>query len=133
MGLLNRHMRIAVESDATAEAPDHRLLRLGETREVPYGEAWRCESCGRVWDTNQIPAEEYEGLLRRMRRVRLEAFGIAAALAAIMVPLIVLVNPALVFTVPAVAAVWLFLYLPFSRRRTRRTAASSPHWELHPE
>ena len=40
----------------------------GETREVPYGEAWRCESCGRVWDTNQIPAEEYEGLLRRMKR-----------------------------------------------------------------
>jgi Flp pilus assembly protein TadB len=105
----------------------------GETREVPYGEAWRCESCGRVWDTNQIPAEEYEGLLRRMRRVRLEAFGIAAVLAAIMVPLIVLVNPALVFAVPGVAAVWLFLYLPFWRRRTRRTAASSPHWELHPE
>ena len=44
----------------------------GESREVPYGEAWRCESCGRVWDTNQIPAEEYEGLLRRMKRARLD-------------------------------------------------------------
>ena len=65
----------------------------GETREVPYGEAWRCESCGRVWDTNQIPAEEYEGLLRRMKRARLEAFALAAVLAAILVPLIVFVEP----------------------------------------
>ena len=92
----------------------------GETREVPYGEAWRCESCGRVWDTNQIPAEEYEGLLRRMKRCASRRFAIAAVLAAILVPLIVFVNPALIFAVPAVAAVWLFLYLPFWRRKTRR-------------
>jgi hypothetical protein len=105
----------------------------GERREVAYGEAWTCASCGRVWDTNQIPAAEYEGLLRRMRRVRLEAFVLAGVLAAVMVPLIVFVNPTLIFAVPALAAVWLFLYLPFWRRRTRRTAASSPGWELHPE
>jgi hypothetical protein len=105
----------------------------GEKREVPYGDVWRCESCGCVWDTKQIPAEEYEGLLRRMKRARLEAFGLAIVLAAIMVPLIVFVNPTLVFAVPAVAAVWLFLYLPFWRRKTRRVAASSPHWELHPD
>jgi hypothetical protein len=30
-------------------------------------------------------------------------------------------------------AVWLFLYLPIWRRRTRRVAASSPNWELHPD
>ena len=105
----------------------------GETREVPYGEAWRCESCGRAWDTNQIPAEEYEGLLRRMKRARLEAFALAAVLAAILVPLIVFWNPALIFAIPAIAAAWLFLYLPFWRRKTRRVAASSPHWELHPD
>jgi hypothetical protein len=105
----------------------------GEAREVPYGESWRCDSCGRVWDTKQIPADEYEGLLRRMRRARREAIAVAAVLAAIMVPLIVLVNTAFIFVVPVVAAVWLFLYLPFWRRRTRRAAASSPRWELHPE
>jgi hypothetical protein len=105
----------------------------GASREVPYGDAWTCDSCGRVWDTKQIPAEEYEGLLRRMKRARLEAVVIAAVLAAIMVPLIVLVNPTFIFAVPGVAAIWLFLYLPFWRRRTRRAAASSPHWELHSE
>jgi hypothetical protein len=105
----------------------------GESREVAYGEAWRCGSCERLWDTNQIPAEEYEGLLRRMKRARLEAVAIAAVLAAIMVPLIVLVNPTFIFAVPGVAAIWLFLYLPFWRRKARRAAASSPHWELHPD
>jgi len=105
----------------------------GESREVAYGDAWRCDSCGRVWDTKQIPAEEYEGLLRRVRRARFEAIGIAALLAAILVPLIVFVSPTLIFAVPAFAAVWLFLYLPFWRRRTRRVAASSPRWDLHPD
>ena len=44
----------------------------GETEEVAYGERWRCERCGRSWNTQNIPAEEYEGLLRRMRRHKLE-------------------------------------------------------------
>ena len=105
----------------------------GESREVPYGEAWTCESCGRVWDTNQIPAEEYEGLLRRMRRVRLEAFVLAAVLAAVLVPLIVFVNASPHFCHPRPCGRWLFLYLPFWRRRARRIAASSPAWELHPD
>jgi hypothetical protein len=105
----------------------------GEKQEVPYGESWRCESCGRVWDTKQIPAEEYDGLLRRMKRARLEAFALAAVLAAILVPLIVFWNPVLVFAIPVVAAAWLFLYLPFWRRKTRRVAASSPRWELRPD
>jgi hypothetical protein len=68
-----------------------------------------------------------------MKRARLEAFALAGVLAAILVPLIVFVNPTLVFAIPALAAAWLFLYLPFWRRRTRRAAASSPRWELHPE
>ena len=129
----NRNKGIAVQSEAMQRPPITVSCDCGETREVPYGEAWRCESCGRVWDTNQIPAEEYEGLLRRMRRVRLEAFALAAALAAILVPLIVFWNPTLVFAIPALAAAWLFLYLPFWRRKTRRVAASSPHWELRPD
>lgn len=124
---------IAVQSDEMQGPPITISCDCGEKREVPYGKAWHCESCGRVWDTKQIPVEEYDGLLRRMKRARLEAFALAALLAAILVPLIVFVNSTLVFAVPAVAAAWLFLYLPFWRRKTRRVAASSPHWELHPD
>ena len=116
-----------------AKPPITIRCECGESKEVDYGERWQCESCGRVWDTRQIPAEEYQGLLRRMRRVRLEAFVIAALIAAVLVPLIVFVNTALVFLVPGIAAIWLFGYLPFWRRRTRRAARQSPSWDLRPE
>jgi hypothetical protein len=126
-------LSITVESDSVSKPPITIKCECGESKQVDYGDRWECESCGRVWDTRQIPAEEYEGLLRRMRRVRLEAFVIAALIAAVLVPLIVFVNTALILLVPGVAAIWLFFYLPIWRRRTRRAAGQSPSWELHPE
>jgi len=105
----------------------------GETRRVPYGERWTCEKCKRSWNTAQIPAEDYDGLLRSMRRHKLEALVPATILVAILVPLIAFVSNGFVFVVPIVAAAWLFLFLPFWRRRGRRVAGSAPKWELHPE
>ena len=32
-----------------------------------------------------------------------------------------------------VALAWMFLYMPFWRRRVRRAVAEAPRWELHPE
>jgi hypothetical protein len=88
----------------------------GESREVPYGDRWRCEACGRSWDTQQIPAEEYEDLLRRMRRHELEALAATALAAAIMVPLIVFVSSGFILRAPRVMAAWIFVILPFWRR-----------------
>lgn len=105
----------------------------GEVKRVAYGESWRCERCGRSWNTHQIPAEDYERLLRSVRRFRFEALGFALLIAAVAVPLIVVVSPALVYAVPLVAAAWLFLYLPMWRRKVRRVARDAPRWELHPE
>jgi Flp pilus assembly protein TadB len=105
----------------------------GETRELAYGERWSCEACGRVWNTQQIPLEEYEGLLRRVRRHKLEALAMVAIAAAVMVPLIVFVSTRFILLVPTLMAVWLFAVLPFWRRRYRRTARGAPRWDLHPE
>jgi hypothetical protein len=105
----------------------------GDTKDVAYGERWRCERCGRSWNTLQIPAAEYEGLLRRIRRHKLEAIGSAAIIAAVLVPLIVFGGPRFFLLLPPIFAVWLFVFLPYWRRRYRRTARSSPHWQLHPE
>src|SRR2546429_4755414 len=69
----------------------------GESKEVPYGERWQCERCHRSWDTGQIPAAEYDGLLRRMRRYRLEAVGPAARLATVFTSLILVVEGGLLF------------------------------------
>ena len=105
----------------------------GNTRDVAYGGRWRCEACGRSWNTAQIPAEEYEGLLRRVRRHKLEALAMTVIAAAVMIPLIVVVSSRFILLVPMVMAAWLFVVLPFWRRRYRRTARSAPRWELDPE
>jgi hypothetical protein len=105
----------------------------GETKEVSYGERWECERCGRRWNTQQIPAAEYEGLLRNMRRLRREVLGFALVAAAVLVPLIVFVSASFIFLAPLAAALWLFLYLPFWRRKVRSAAHNAPRWELHPE
>jgi Flp pilus assembly protein TadB len=104
----------------------------GESREVAYGDRWRCETCGRSWNTGQIPAEEYEGLLRRVRRHKLEAVAMTVIAAAVLIPLIVVVRSGFVLLIP-IAMAWLFVVLPAWRRRYRRTAREAPRWELHPE
>ncbi|MFY9578900.1 MAG: hypothetical protein WAQ33_06205 [Gaiellaceae bacterium] len=105
----------------------------GESRDVAYGELWRCERCGRSWNTQQIPAEEYDGLLRRMRRHQVEALAATAIAVAIMVPLIAVVSARFILLTPALMAAWLFFLLPLWRRRYRRTARKAPRWNLHPE
>jgi hypothetical protein len=105
----------------------------GETREVAYGDRWRCETCGRSWNTRQIPAEEYEELLRRVRRHQFEALGLAAVAASVLVPLIAFVSSAFIALVPMLMVAWLFVFLPFWRRRYHRTARTAPRWQLHPE
>src|SRR2546421_143674 len=98
----------------------------GESKEVPYGERWQCERCGRAWDTKQIPAAEYDGLLRRMRRYRLEAVVIGTVLAAIFIVLVALVSQTFIFLIPVVAAARLLLFLPVSPREGRRGAPGGP-------
>ncbi len=105
----------------------------GQAKEVAYGERWQCERCGRRWNTEQIPAAEYEGLLRSMRRFRLEVLGFALVAAAVFIPLIVFVSAGFIFVAPMAAAIWLFVYVPFWRRKVRRAAHNAPRWELHPE
>jgi hypothetical protein len=105
----------------------------GDAKEVAYGERWECERCGRSWNTQQIPAEDYERLLRRMRSLRFEALGVALVIAACVIPIIVFVSTSFIFVVPVVAAAWLFIYVPKWRRKARTVARNAPQWELHPE
>ncbi len=116
-----------------ARPPITITCECGETKRVAYGQRWQCERCGRSWNTAQIPHEEYEGLLRRMRRHKIEVLAVAAIAAAILVPLIVFVSGRVIAAVPFVMAIWLFWFLPYWRRRYRRTAHETPRWELHPE
>ena len=105
----------------------------GETKELRYGERWKCERCGRVWDTSQIPAEEYHGMMRGIRRARLEPVGLALVLLAVLVPLALIINPGLLLVIPLLLGGLAIFYGPIWKKRMRRRIAERPRWELHPE
>jgi hypothetical protein len=105
----------------------------GEARSLAYGERWRCERCGRTWNTEQIPAEEYRGLTRDLRRYRLEMIVVALLAAATLVALVLFVDEALVFVVPVLFGLGAILYGPVWKRKVRRRIADRPRWQLDPE
>ena len=94
---------------------------------------WHCEVCGRRWNTAQIPADEYWGIMRAMRRYRLVVIGVAVGVVAVFAPLAVFVSEALFLFVPVVLAAWFIWFMPFWRRRIRRHARNLPTWDLRPE
>jgi Flp pilus assembly protein TadB len=105
----------------------------GALKHVPYGEVWECEQCGKRWNTNQIASEEYEAILREMRRFRLSAIGAALVLGVGFTILALLVSQSLFLLLPVVLGAWYVWYMPLWRRKVRRRARSLPTWQLTPE
>ena len=105
----------------------------GEVRRVAYGERWTCEKCGRRWNTAQIPADAYWGIMREMRRYRFSVIGMAIAITAVFGVLGVVAGGQFFTLIPVVLGVWFLWYMPFWRRKVRRRARSLPRWQLRPE
>jgi hypothetical protein len=106
----------------------------GEKRDLRYGEAWRCERCGKRWNTRQIPAEQYEVIRRTQLRFRVlpVVFGLLIAGAAIFFTLTG--NLFSVFILlPLGTMTWFIFIRPTHRRRYRRAIAELPRWTLRPE
>lgn len=106
----------------------------GEKRELAYGERWRCESCGRAYDTNRIPAEDYEQIRRLTFRYRMLpiAFGCLVALVAIVFTLTGNI-PGVFFLLPVALISWFIFIRPFHRRRYREAIKGLPVWQLRAE
>ena len=97
---------------------------------IPYGEAWTCPTCGRRWDTAQIPAEEYAGLMRDMKRFRIEAMVVGLALG-LGVFLLAMITDRPIFPLGLLTVGgWWLLYMPRWRRRVRARARAVPIWKL---
>jgi hypothetical protein len=105
----------------------------GELEHVPYGQVWTCERCGKRWNTGQIAREEYDAILREMRRFRLSAIGAAAVLALLFTILALVVSQTLFILLPVVLTGWYVWYMPLWRARVRRRARNLPTWQLTPE
>jgi hypothetical protein len=103
----------------------------GEIERVPYGDAWICPSCGRRWDTAQIPSEEYWGVMREMRRYRLEVVAVSVALGiALAITLASLGSRRYFPIVLGVMGFWFLIYMPRWRRKVRARARQLPTWNL---
>jgi len=106
----------------------------GEKRDLRYGEAWTCERCGRRWNTEQIPAQQYEAIRRLQLRFRVlpVLFGLIVAGAAIFFTLTGNIFSVFVL-LPTAMMSWFTFVRPTHRRRYRNAIAELPRWELHPD
>ena len=101
---------------------------------VGYGKQWTCPTCGKTWNTNQIPREEFDALLASVRRYRLLTVGPPIVMSLILIPLAVLVDVRFAFLLFLLILAHGLLVLPHLRRRaTQRVLDSAPKWKLHPE
>jgi hypothetical protein len=106
----------------------------GEKHDLRYGEAWTCERCGRRWDTNQIPREDYDVIRRTQLRFRALPVALGLLVLALAIFFTLTDNVFSVFFLLPVALLgWFVLLRPVHRRRYRRAIAELPRWELHPE
>ncbi|HEY3726037.1 MAG TPA: hypothetical protein VGL51_02610 [Solirubrobacteraceae bacterium] len=106
----------------------------GEKRQVRYGERWTCEKCGRAWNTNRIPLDQYAAIRRtqlRFRRVPM----VISIVALVCVVAFIIVGKALggLVLVAVAATSWSMFFRPLHRRRYRQALAELPTWKIEPD
>lgn len=103
----------------------------GQTRYLAHGERWRCESCGRSYDTSRIPREQYEDIRQISLRFRVLpiAFGSMVAVLAILFTLTGNI-PGVFFLLPVALVTWFVFLRPFHRKRYREAIKGLPVWQL---
>jgi hypothetical protein len=106
----------------------------GEKRELPYGQRWDCERCGRVWDTGRIPREQYEEIRRMSLRFRALPIGFGALVATVALFFILTGNVfSVFFLLPVALTAWFVFLRPLWRKRYRQALRGLPKWELRAE
>jgi len=104
----------------------------GEKRELHYGEQWTCEGCGRRFDTNKIPLDEYASIRRTQLRYRLFPLITGLGLLAAMIVFFIEGRTfAAVVAIPFLLASWSLFGRPFYRSRYRRALSERvPSWDI---
>jgi hypothetical protein len=104
----------------------------GEQRQLRYGERWRCDGCGRNFDTSKIPLEEYAAIRRVQLRYRI--FPLIAGLLLVAGTVAFLLTGkayGALIVVPFLLASYGVFVRPFYRSRYRRALSKNlPTWEI---
>ena len=104
----------------------------GQKRDLQYGEQWKCEGCGRRYDTRKIPVEEYAAVRRTQLRYRLIPLVAGLVLLAAMIVFFIAGSAFTALVLVAfVGASWVMFVRPFFRTRYRKSLGKSlPTWNL---
>ena len=104
----------------------------GNSLLIPYGSSEAC-SCGRRWDTAQIPPADYAALQATLRRFRRNEAVFALVAVGVVVALVLVGRAAPVYvTVPAFALAWWRWFRPWWNLRKRARLLDLPTWTLTP-
>lgn len=106
----------------------------GEER-VAYGQSWECPSCGRRYDTSQIPSQEYGEVAALDRRYRLASWAVMAVLGAAVLAVALTGQIIPIFAGLAVSLLSWFLYIkPLVHHRHRKAVGKlTRSWNLEAE
>jgi hypothetical protein len=103
----------------------------GERTELFYGERWTCPSCGRSYDSRNIPAQEYAQIRSLQRRYRALPVALGLVVAALAILFTLTGNIVGVFFLMPVALISWFVFIrPTHRKRYRAAIADLPRWDL---
>ncbi len=106
----------------------------GSKHDLAYGERWRCEQCGRTWDTKRIPFAEYDAIRRTQLRFRVLPVLLGLLVAALAIFFTLTGNVwSVFFLLPLAMTTWFVFVRPSHRKRYRRAIADLPKWTLDPE
>jgi hypothetical protein len=104
----------------------------GQSRQLRYGERWKCEGCGRRYDTQKIPLEEYATIRRTQLRHRM--FPLLSGLLLLVCTLVFFATGKTVgalVAIPFLLASWGVFGRPFFRSRYRRALSKNlPTWNI---
>jgi hypothetical protein len=106
----------------------------GVKHDLDYGERWTCEQCGRTYDSNRIPREEYEIVRRTQLRFRVLPVVMGLIVMALAIFFTLSGNIYSVFLLlPLALMLWFGILRPLHRQRYRRAIADLPRWNLRAE
>jgi hypothetical protein len=131
-----RRLRFGAETpgSVTKGPPITVTCECGERHELFYGERWTCPSCGRAYDSRQIPEEEYAQIRRLQLRYRAVPIALGVTVATLAIVFTLTGNIFGVFVLmPMALVVWFVFIRPTHRKRYRAAIAQLPRWDLRAE
>jgi uncharacterized protein (DUF983 family) len=102
---------------------------------VAYGARWTCESCGRTYDTNDIPAGDFAAIQAMRRRYRIAGYvGVAFVAALVLLLALTAQQYQLFIGLPFILILWFMYVRPVMRSRYRRRVGELQRsWTLKAE